>query len=211
MTHESLISHESGHMAAALLEGLRPYKVSAPPLPSPEYAVANPEERAGCTTFYRGDRRATGIAVLAGPSADHTEIPAWPLSNPRTHDEKDLAEAFGETDELVYLEAVADAERLVSTKAFRRLHGVISELLSHPPYELGEQQLVDLHKTMGEVRRPQVYRTSFPSRVRVIKSLDITPRLDPRAEAERKALHGSFLANPPAWQPPPTPITTFDC
>jgi hypothetical protein len=38
----------------------------------------------------------------------------------------------------------------VSTKAFARLHDLVSELLLHPPHELGEQELVDLHKMVGE-------------------------------------------------------------
>jgi hypothetical protein len=36
--HESLVEHEAGHAVTGLLIGLNPYSVSAPPLPSAEYA-----------------------------------------------------------------------------------------------------------------------------------------------------------------------------
>jgi hypothetical protein len=209
--HKELVAHEAGHIAAGMLEGLRPHHVSAPPLPSPEYAAAHPHEQAGVATFYRGDQRTLGVATLAGMLADHSPIPDWPLDNPRTPDERDLAEVFAETDELVYGEAVADARRLMSSKTFTRLHGIVSELLSHPPHELGEQQLVDLHKLMGEVQR-----SMFPVQ---IKCLDASggKRLDERLELGIKAgisdaINDAFdRVDALSRQPRPTPITTFDC
>jgi hypothetical protein len=149
--HKELVSHEAGHCVAGMLSGLRPHRVSAPPLPDWKYALANPHEQAGVCSFYRGERRALGIATLAGMLASYDPLPSWPLDRPRTNDERVLAETFAETDELYYNEAVRDAERLVSTKTFTRLHDLVSELLTHPPHELAERELVDLHKLVNEL------------------------------------------------------------
>jgi hypothetical protein len=165
--HEQLIAHEAGHAVGGMLAGLCPHQVTAPPLPDREYARANPTAKAGVCSFYRTrDRRALGLATLAGMLASGDPVPGWPLDRPRTDDERTLAAAFAEQDELVFAEAVADAKQLVESKRFVRLHRLVGELLSHPPHRLTGDQLMDIKAAVN------VERATFPTEVKILNPVD---------------------------------------
>ena len=143
--HSRLIAHELGHALVGMIAGSRVQRVWAPP-PLPDFFDGrpdNPDELAGFVLSRHGDRKARTLALLGGPLAQGEPAPPWPIE-PRTDDERKLAEIVNEQDELCYLQYVRDTQRIIESDEFERMHMFASELLTHPPHRIDERQLKDI-------------------------------------------------------------------
>jgi hypothetical protein len=146
--HASLIRHELGHALVGTLSGLRVKRVWAPPPPDFDGPPDDPHAPAGQVQFIGRDKTARTLCLLGGLLANG-DAPDWPIKpRPYSSDDRELARLVNEEDEVTYLELVRDAKDIIESAEFTRMNMLASELLAHPPHELGGRQLNDIKATV---------------------------------------------------------------
>jgi hypothetical protein len=156
--HRKLIGHELAHAVVGLLAGRRLVQVSAPPPPPDleERARRDPDEVAGYASFIRGDDPHARALSLLGDLLYDDWQPHWPLGN-KPHDERQLRELLGETDELTLLEHVTDTRRIMESAEYEQITSVAAPLLEHLYSLTGEQV-----QHIGEALKPPPPDTDCP-------------------------------------------------